>query len=81
MNSTGEPYTAGSEIPRIYISYWFAIKLVSLELIMDGIPLAILRNVTKKQILFIEGIWFKMLFTLYYMVSITSQSRKTYFWS
>lgn len=48
MNSTGEPYTAGSEIPRIYISYWFAIKLVSLELIMDGIPLAIQRNVTKK---------------------------------
>lgn len=28
MNSTGGPYTAGNEVPRIYISYWFAIKLV-----------------------------------------------------
>lgn len=45
----GEPYTVESEVPRMYGSYWFAIKLVSLELIMNEILLAILRTVTRNR--------------------------------
>lgn len=50
----GEPYTAGSKVPRIYTSYWFAIKLVSLELIMNEILLAILRTVTQNRFNLLE---------------------------